>query len=497
MRIRLTSGDITAAQADVAITGFFEGTVRLSGATSAVDAALGGAIAREIEEIGFEGKEGQMMVVPTQGMMLARKVIVIGLGKKETFSFETVRRVSAVALKRAVQEKAKVIATVLHSDSDPLLVTQALVEGALLSLYHFSKYKTTTAERKHEPQELVIVESDTKKQRAMTEGVFRGTLFVEGATHARDLVNEPPEFLVPKTLADEAKKIAKKNPGVTVKIFDKKAIQKMGMGGVIGVAQGSDDAPYFVHLTYKPKKAKNQKKIFLVGKGVTFDTGGISLKPSNAMDTMKMDMAGAASVLGIFSVIGKLKPDVEVHGVFAAVENAPSGSAIKPSDVLRAMNGKTMEVANTDAEGRLILADALSYSVTQGATEMIDLATLTGACVVALGDDIAGLFANDKKVSDKLLNMSEKTGEKIWELPLEMRYKEHIKSRIADVKNTGKSGSGGVITAALFLHEFVGETSWAHIDIAGPAWQETDAHPYQSHGGTGFGVRLLLEYLLC
>ena len=291
-----------------------------------------------------------------------------------------------------------------------------------------------------------------------------------------------------------AAKIAKQRKDVQLTILNKETMEEMGMQATLAVARGSVHPPVGVHLVYKPK-GKRKKRIVIVGKAVTFDSGGLSLKPADGMMTMKIDMAGAATVLGIFDVLPLLKLPLEVHGIFLGVENMPSGHAYRPGDVVKAMNGKTIEVLNTDAEGRVTLADALSYAQKLEPDVIIDLATLTGACIVALGEEMAAILSNDKKLTQKLLKAAEETGEPLWELPLYAPYQEHIKSRVADIKNIGMRGAAGTISAALFLAHFVGKTPWAHMDIAGPSYAEREVRPDLPPGGTGYGVRLLVRYL--
>jgi len=325
------------------------------------------------------------------------------------------------------------------------------------------------------------------------KGIVNGSQRASGTIFARDLVNEPSSTMTPTALARAAKALAKQKT-ITCTVFGKKEITKFGMGAFLGVTKGSDEEPKFIKLVYKAPNAAHT--ICLVGKGITYDSGGLSLKPSTGMETMKCDMAGAAAILGVFEALAFIKPNIQVVGLIAACENMPSGHAIKPGDVVRAMNGKTIEVLNTDAEGRLILADALSYAekfVKSAYT--IDIATLTGACMVALGEDVAGVFANDDGLATGLLQASAIAGEKFWRLPLEKAYEADLKSPIADIQNISKVRYGGAINGALFLKEFVGEnTKWAHLDIAGPAFAEKET-AISRFGGTGFSVRTLLSFI--
>lgn len=313
---------------------------------------------------------------------------------------------------------------------------------------------------------------------------------------ARDLVNQPAAEVRPITLVDKAREITRQFDDVSITVFDKAQAKRKGFTAFLAVARGSKEEPYVIHLKYKPKGLSvSAKKVFIVGKGITFDSGGLSLKPAKYMEAMKNDMAGAATVLGLFSVLSEIGPGVEVHGVIAACENMPSGEAYRPGDILQAKNGKTIEVLNTDAEGRITLADALSYAVEQEPDAIVDVATLTGACVVALGETHAGLWSNDDKLCRQLLKAARKTGEGLVKLPMPQEYRQMIDSRVADVRNMSLSEGGGAITAALFLREFVGNVPWAHIDIAGAGYAEREWLPYFGIGATGYGVRTLAEFL--
>lgn len=367
---------------------------------------------------------------------------------------------------------------------------QGFVEGVTLGLYTFSRYKK---EQKKDVIEEGIIHLDTKDLKDAEEGIRVGQMTSRAVTFVRDLVNEPSSVTTPTFLALTAQSIAKENPLVTCEVLETKDMKRLGMGGILGIAKGSDEDPKFIRLAYK---GTSEKTIVLVGKGITFDSGGLSLKPDTGMETMKMDMAGAATVLGIFSALKTLKPKVNIVGLIASCENMPSGKAIKPGDVVTALNGKTIEIVNTDAEGRVILADALSYaSKFEKPDALIDLATLTGACMVALGEEIAGLFANNETLAKDLQSSAGKTGERIWEMPLVPEYRELIKGNVGDVKNSAGKKYGGAITAALFLQEFVGaDIAWAHLDIAGPAFEEKKK-ALTPYGGTGFGVRMLLDYI--
>ncbi|MDZ4295765.1 MAG: leucyl aminopeptidase [Patescibacteria group bacterium] len=338
------------------------------------------------------------------------------------------------------------------------------------------------------------MEVDKRKIPAAERGVEEARLQSEAVCLVRDLVNEPASRMTPTRLLDEAKRIAEL-PGVTLEYLDRDQAAARGMEAFLGVARGSEEAPYFIHLSYRPRAQGLKKRLVLVGKGITFDSGGLSLKPSEHMEDMKIDMAGAAVVLGVFQLLPKLKVHLEVHGLIPATENMPSGKAQKPGDIVRTISGKTIEVLNTDAEGRLALADAFGYALELKPDAIVDLATLTGACMVALGEEVAGLFSTDRRLARKLLEAAAAAGERVWELPLAKEYEELVKSEVADYKNITKSRYGGAITAAIFLKQFTAEVPWAHLDIAGPAWQERGDNPVVPKGATGFGVRTMVEFL--
>jgi leucyl aminopeptidase len=435
-------------------------------------------LAAEAKDNNFSGKERELMV--TRSGKPSRRLIVAGLGKKDKFTTEKLRRAAAQVGQRARALDLAEISAVPPA-GDRAENSQAVVEGIALALYEYKRYKS----KNNRPLKLQTVRVDGD-----ADAVRRGEIYARATCLTRDLVNDPPSICTPRYLADAAKRVAKK--GIGIKVFDEKQIRKMGMGGLQGVAIGSTEPPRFVHLTYRAPGAR--RTVAIVGKGITFDSGGLCLKPADGMLNMKDDMSGAGAVIGIFSALADLKPRVNVHGIFAATENMPGGSAFKTRDVLRAMNGKTMEIINTDAEGRLILADALSYASRLKPSEIIDMATLTGACVVALGPDMSAIFTASEKLQKGILTAAKAQGEKVWPLPLENEYMDMIKSDVADMKNSGGRW-GGAITAALFLREFVDDgIPWAHLDIAGPALVESD-RPYRPAGGTGVMVRTLLRYL--
>lgn len=451
-----------------------------------------------IDREGFEGKESQSLVLSSKGQIWSYKVLILGLGKKDKFEIDKLYNTIALAVKKSLEFKPKSIVLLpqnhwftAHSIEK---IVSIIVEAVKLSTYKFLKYKGEEEQKKYQRIEEVFLPLTPPKISAGESGILTGEVNANAVIMARDLINEPPDVTSPQLLADTAISIAKSSNGkVKVKIFEKDEIQNLGMNAFLGVAKGSEKPPKFIRLSYSPSNPR--KKVVLIGKGITFDTGGLSLKGPEYMETMKLDMSGAAAVLGVFHAISKISPKVAVVGLIAACENMPSGGALKPGDILRAMNGKTIEVLNTDAEGRLTLADAISFAkIKEKPDIIIDLATLTGACMVALGQSIAGLWGNDKKLIADIQKASIEKGEHVWELPLFEEYRELHKSHIADIKNIQTGRWGGAIAGALFISEFIDKTAWVHLDIAGPAFEEKDTL-LSPQGGVGFGVRTILQYL--
>jgi leucyl aminopeptidase len=365
------------------------------------------------------------------------------------------------------------------------------VEGCLLGLYQFNAYRTEKREEIKEVQQITLVDRAEGKIAEVAGGSRTGQVLADATNFVRDLCNHPSNVVTPSRLAEEAKTIAKEF-GLTCKVIEKDEAESIGMGAFLGVAKGSLEPPKFIILEYRGGK-KKEAPVVIVGKSITFDSGGISIKPAEKMEQMKTDMSGGATVLGTMKALAQLKLPVSVVGLLPATENMPSGTAVKPGDVVRAMSGKTIEVINTDAEGRLVLADALSYAARYKPSAVVDLATLTGACVVALGNRATGVMGTNPRLIERLKRAGERCGERVWELPLWEEYQDQIKSDVADMKNVGGRGAGA-ITAAAFLQKFVDDYPWAHLDIAGTSWND-DARPYAPKGATGVGVRLLVQWL--
>ena len=421
----------------------------------------------------------------------AERVLLIGLGKGKPFDLETVRRAAAIAAQKAEKTDAASVTfwVDLKMGKSAEDLGQALGEGLVMGAHRLVDFKRSP---KKSSLKKVIIQSSKEVSRGAKTGVIVG----EGNTFARRLQDTPANKMRPKDMVAEARKIAKNSPKIAVKALDEKSMEKLGMGSLLSVSRGSSEPAYLIHLVYKPAK-KAKRKICLVGKGLTFDSGGISIKPSARMDEMKYDMSGGAAVLGTFHALAGLNPDVEVHGLVPTSENMPDASSVKPGDVVTASNGLTIEVLNTDAEGRLILADALAYAEkTIKPDAMIDLATLTGAVVVALGHELTGVMGNSKTLSDELVASGQTTGELVWPLPIIDFHKEDMKGSVGDLKNIGSPSTGaGSCTAGAFLSNFVGDIPWAHLDIAGTAWGASRRDYQGGAVGTGVGVRLLLDYL--
>jgi len=494
VELRVVSGDIVEIEADAAIVNLFEGTESPGGATGAVDKALDGAISRLISEGEIKGKTGEVTLIHTLGKIRPERVLVVGLGKQGKFTVDAVRSATAAACKVARRAGAKRVATILHGTGaggiDPALAAQAIAEGSVLGLYTFRQHITKEPEH-GDIEELLIVDRDEGRRSVLEGAVDRGQVLAEATVFARDMINQPANYMTPSDMAQAARNVA--DFGLECTVLERDEMERLGMGGLLGVAKGSQQPPKFIVLRYSGGDPAGGTMAF-VGKGLTFDSGGISIKPSERMDEMKSDMSGGAAVIGAMRAIAQLKPKINVVGLVPATENLPSGSAVKPGDVLKAMNGKTIEVANTDAEGRIILADALSYANKEGFSPLVDLATLTGACIVALGNICTGAFTNNQELLGKVIKAGETAGEKMWQMPMFEEYKELNKSEVADVKNTGGRWAGA-ITAAQFLAEFAGDTPWVHLDIAGPAFIDKE-RGYLTKGATGVGVRTLVNLAL-
>ncbi len=494
MKIEIKQGNIEQFTADTLIVNLFEGVKNPTGATGAVDHALNGAISEIIASGDFSGKAGELALIYSRGFMNAPRILVVGLGKRDDFNLEAVRNASANAIKKAQTLNSTSVATIIHGAGIAGLpvsdAAQATAEGTLLSSYQIDTQKQSKV-KTPDMETLSIVEYDESKLSDIKNGIETAHAIYQGVELARNLVNMPPNVATPSRIAKEAKEFAH-SLGLEITIGGRRWAEKRNMGAFLAVAKGAGEKPKFVVLEHN-KDRSELDTVILVGKGITFDTGGISIKPSQRMGLMKSDMAGAAAVLGTMKAVALLDLPLHVIGITPLTENMPDAHAYRPADVITASNGKTIEIISTDAEGRLILADALVYAQQFKPSAVIDLATLTGSCVVALGLGIAaGLFTTDEELRTKLVLAGEGTHERVWSLPLWDDYKKKMESPVADLKNSG-GRMGGVGTSAAFLKEFT-DYNWAHLDIAGMAMTE-NGEGYIPKGATGFGVRLLVELL--
>jgi leucyl aminopeptidase len=493
MQINLETKSASQWSGDLLALPFFDKKPFSHPATRSINSKLEGICKKILQRSGYKGEKGQNRLIPTFGKLHFDYVLVVGLGDLKKLTLEDLRRAAAQVAKEADSQKGKRILSLLSLVNPPKqgheAVAQVLTEGTCLALHRFDKFKGKKGE-KSKLQRVSFVVSGEKSQREFRRGIQLGQWGSEGTLLARDLVNTPSRDKPPEYLG----RISKGLKGIRTRVFDHRKIKRMGMGALYGVGMGSSYPPVFIEMHYKPR-GRIKKRVALVGKGITFDSGGLSLKPPNSMETMKDDMAGAAAVIGAMKMLPKFKPSVEVWGYVASAENMPDGKAQRPGDVVKAYNGKTIEVLNTDAEGRLALADALSYVTKHRKVDyIIDIATLTGAALVALGDMITAALGTDDELLKQLREAGEFTGEKIWELPLELSYMDEMKSGTADIKNIG-GRYGGTINGALFLKNFVDEKAkWVHLDIAGPSWANK-AWDYCPVGGTGLMVRTFLKFL--
>jgi leucyl aminopeptidase len=501
MEIGVVAGAIQEMEDELIVVNLFEGIDKPAGATGAVDQAIGGAIQAAIASGDLRGKRGETAVFYPSGAIPAKRVVVVGLGAPEKLDLDCVRVIAAVAAKRARELGARSFSSIVHGAGAGGLLAeeagQAVVEGTILGLYQYRELKGEAPDRQ-DPERFTLVQFDSGQVPAVETGARRGEIAAGAACLARDLVNRPANYATPTDLAEVALDIAGGFENMRCQVLSEEDAAELGMGSFLGVAQGSDEPAVFIVMEHNPGR-EDLDTVVLAGKGITFDTGGISLKPAERMDRMRGDMGGGAAVLSTMLAVGKLDLPLHVVGLVPATENMPGARAYKPGDVVTAMNGKTIEVINTDAEGRLILADALAYASRFSPKAVIDLATLTGACVVALGRGIAaGAFCTDEDLTARLEKASVASGERIWPLPLYDDYLESLDSLSADVSNTG-GRFGGVGTSAIFLKQFAEGYPWAHLDIAGMSFEERPAKPGQrahlQKGGTGFGVRLLVQFL--
>ncbi|MFC1920274.1 leucyl aminopeptidase [Chloroflexota bacterium] len=495
MEIRVVADNILKSEADAIIVDIYEGMERPEGVIAKIDEALGGVISELIKQGEIKGKLNQTTVIYSLGKLPVARILVAGMGKQDQLTSEKIRGVIAGACRLLRKQYAANIATVaLGSGVNDIIAedaAQAITEGAMLGTYDFRRHITKAAEY-GEIRQLSIVTDDANIISNLEQGVNKGRILAEATIIARDMVNEPSNFMTPSDMAKAATKLAE-TYGLEVSVLEKERMQELGMGALLGVAQGSQQPPKFIVLNYKGGDSA-EIDIALIGKAITFDSGGISIKPSAGMEEMKTDMSGGAAVIAAMSAIARLKPRINVLALVPATENLPGGTALKPGDVLTALEGKTIEIISTDAEGRLILSDAMGYARKHGAKRIIDVATLTGAMVIALGTVCTGAFSNNQEFADRVIAAGAEVGERIWQMPMYDDYKEQNKSDVADVKNVGGRNAGS-ITAAQFLAEFVGDTPWVHLDIAGTNWADK-TKGYNVKGATGTPMRTLVNLVL-
>ncbi|NMO19788.1 leucyl aminopeptidase [Pyxidicoccus fallax] len=499
MNFSFVSGDATRASGELLVIPLFEGELGDTAPSSlaAADTALEGRLRGAATQEGFKAKGEQSFLMHTHGRATAERVLLLGLGNRARFTPEVLRLAAGRAVKAALRLKAGTVAFVLPATDAADATVRAVVEGLMLGAYRFDKYKSSARDEKNPARVgkvALVLPEGLEKSRELDDALNLGRRVAEATNWARDLVNEPPNAVTPTVLAEAARAAAKEG-GLQVTIGGLREIQRLDMGMFLGVTAGSAEEPRLIHLVYTPKNARDAKRppLALVGKAITFDSGGLSLKPTEGMVEMKTDMAGSAAVLGAMKVIAALKPPFPVHAFIGACENMPSGTAYKPGDILTSRLGKTVEITNTDAEGRLVLGDMLTWACEHKPSAIIDLATLTGACMIALGNYIVGAFGEHEGTVNEVLQAARTAGEEMWRMPVSELQKDALRSEVADMKNSGERW-GGAINASLFLKEFVGETPWVHLDIAGPS-NSPKERGYLSKGGTGVGVRTLVEWV--
>ena len=495
MDIKVVAGDIAGQDVGAVVVNLFEGVTSPGGATGAVDRAMGGAISSLIADGEIKGKRGEMTLIHTLGTIAPKRVLVAGLGKAEAFTLDGVRGVAAESARRLNGIGVESAATIVHGAGiaglDDRASAQALAEGVVMGMYRFDKYRSNASGGSL--TEMTVVEFDESKLDALRQGVESGRVIGEAVNACRDMANEPANSMTPSEMAERALDVAQAH-GVELEVKERAWMQEQGMGAMLGVAQGSEEPPKFIIMRYDGDADNPDNNIGLLGKGITFDSGGLDIKNAAGMLTMKGDMAGGASVIAAMQAIAQLKPKINVTVIVPATENMPSGTAQRPGDVVRAMNGKTIEIDNTDAEGRLVLADAMSYARSVGLNRLVDVATLTGAMSVALGDKCMGAFGNDDEFTQAVVDAANAVGERAWPLPMYEEYKSQYSSDIADIRNTGGRGAGAII-GALIIGEFNDGAPWVHLDIAGVA-RARGTSGATVKGATGMPVRTLVR-LVC
>ena len=503
MEIQTSTGHFKEADVQALAAAVFKDEKADTGLLQELDAATGGLVKSVIESGELKGKEGETVYVHlgTGGGLKAQRLLLVGAGERDAYKLAQVAQTAGTATRTLRARNVKSFGLILRAAAgEDERAAAAAVEGALMGLFEPDKYRTI--EKEERQIERLLLLAPNADDAALKRGAERGRITGESVNFTRDLANEPGAYMTPTIMAERAREIAEQF-GLEFHVLEREQMEQEGMGALLSVARGSDEPPKLIVLKYTPEGADQKgdgqasagqsELLALVGKGITFDTGGISIKPSENMELMKYDMTGGATVMGVMRAVAQLKPPIPILGVVPSTENMPSGKATKPGDVVRAMNGKTIEVINTDAEGRLILADAVCYAKKLGATRVVDMATLTGAVSIALGDVNVAILGTDQALIDEVIASGRDVGEKFWQLPLDKEYTRQIKSDIADIKNVG-GRKAGTITAAAFIKEFADGLSWAHLDIAGTAWGD-EAKPYRAKGPTGIAVRTLLRLI--
>src|ERR1700730_1426166 len=493
MQITLDTKPYASLETDALVSYVFDDTEPIQGTLAEIVKSANGVLRKLSTSAELTGKPLEMTLIHAPAGLKATRLLLIGAGKRDKFDVATLRKIAGAALRYLKSRSAKRLAFLLRENDPNEDSAQAIAEAVITADFETDKYKSDHKNDKS-IETVVIAGYSDKDKSAGEKGLNRGRIIAEAQNFARDLVNEPSNKLTPKILAEKAEAMAKES-GLAVDILDEKRIADLKMGALLSVAQGGPEPPRMIVVTYTPATPPKPGApiIGFVGKAVTFDTGGISIKPADGMEKMKYDMAGGATMLGVMRALAELKPNVKIICVVPSTENMPGGKAQKPGDIQTAMSGKTIEVLNTDAEGRLILADGVHYAKQLGATHLVDAATLTGAIVVALANINVGVFSGaDQAWTDKLLASAKAVGEKMWQMPMDEEYREFIKGSFADIQNIGSGKGGGSITGAWFIREFACDTPWIHLDIAGTAWND-DAKPWLAKGPTGVALRTLVH----
>jgi len=494
--VKVRRGKFENVKTDLLCVGIFSKEKKLDGAAKVLNAKLDGEIERLIKLGDFKGSEGTSTVLYDSSATGARRVLLVGLGERKDVTIDKLRDAAAMAAGKGAGLKAANIGLVLHSAAgnkfDPADTAQAITEGIYLGSYSYDEFVTKSENGRSKTLTAELIEADSSTAAKIGKGVSAGVIIGQAQCLARTIANRPANVMYPARVAEEARKIAAKTPGLSCTVFGEKQLKHKKMGGIIAVGQGSSNKPCMIILKYTPRGAK--RKIALVGKAITFDSGGISIKPAADMDAMKMDKSGGAAVISAMKAIAELKLPVNVLGVICAAENKPGSESYRPGDIITTYSGKTVEILNTDAEGRMVLCDGIHYAKQQKYDTIVDIATLTGACMVALGAHKAGLMSNDDGLLEQLKQAAKDSGETVWHMPSGPEYLEEMKSKIADLKNTGGKW-GGACTAAAFLGAFAGDTKWAHVDMAGTMEPSEPMKKFTSPGALGFGVRLLTAFV--